>query len=245
MTPTPTLADAAVLLAAWEAASAVPACAVGATLLHRSGLVDDLADALDLPLATSTAAVARLYVEAFGDVVDAVVGCPACGETLEVALPLADLTRPPEPPATDRVAVPGAGEGLVVRCPTSRDLLAAAASADPTAALLARCVTGAGGTAVDPASLAGPRRAAVDAVAERLAGPAAVVLRAGCPACDGEVRVDVDVTALVWQRICLEVPAVLTEVAELSAAFGWSEADVLAMSRVRRDAYLALVRGRE
>ena len=90
----------------------------------------------------------------------------------------------------------GAGrrEGLVVRCPTSRDLLAAAASADPTATLLARCVTDAGGTAVDPASLAGPRRAAVDAAAERLAGAAAVVLRAGCPACGGEVRVDVDVT---------------------------------------------------
>jgi len=33
--------------------------------------------------------------------------------------------------------------------------------------------------------------------------------------------------------------------AELCAAFGWSEADVLAMSRVRRDAYLALLRGRE
>ena len=93
VTTTPTLADAAVLLAAWEAASAVPACAVGATLLHRSGLVDDLADALDLPLATSTAAVARLYVESFGDVVDAVVGCPACGETLEVALPLAASDR--------------------------------------------------------------------------------------------------------------------------------------------------------
>ena len=118
-----------------------------------------------------------------------------------------------------------------MRCPTSRDLLAAAASADPTAALLARCVTDAGGTAVDPASLAGPRRAAVDAAAERLAGAAAVVLRAGCPACGGEVRVDVDVAALLWQRICVEVPVVLAEVAELSAAFGWSEADVLAISR--------------
>jgi len=243
VTTAPALADAAVLLAAWEAASAVPACAVGATLLHRSGLVDDLADALDLPLAASTAAIAQLYVDAFGDVVDAVVGCAACGETLEVALPLAHLTRSPEAPATDAVAVPG--EELVVRCPTSRDLLAAAASADPTAALLARCVTDAGGTAVDPGSLAGPRRAAVDAAAERLAGAAAVVLHAGCPACGGEVRVDVDVAALVWQRICVEVPVVLAEVAELSAAFGWSEADVLAMSRVRRDAYLALVRGRE
>ena len=176
---------------------------------------------------------------------DAVVGCPACGETLEVALPLADLTRPPDPPATDRVAVPGAGEGLVVRCPTSRDLLAAAASADPTAALLARCVTGAGGTAVDPASLAGPRRAAVDAVAERLAGRRGRRAARGLPSLrrrgEGGRRRH-------RAGVATDLPGsarVLAEVAELSAAFGWSEADVLAMSRVRRDAYLALVRGRE
>lgn len=243
MTTTPPLADAAVLLTVWEAASTVPACAVGAALLHRSGLVDEFADALDLTLATSAARIVGLYVEAFGDVVDAVVTCPACGETLEVALPLAPLGRTPDVPATDDVAVPETDGRLVVRCPTNRDMLVAATSDDPTATLLARCVTDAGGHPVDPASLDGPRRAAVDAATERLACAAAVELRSECPACGDEVSVDVDVPALVWQRIGVEVPVVLAEVAELSAAFGWSEADVLAMSRVRRDAYLSLLRG--
>jgi hypothetical protein len=141
--------------------------------------------------------------------------------------------------------VPGPGGQLVVRCPTSRDLLGAAASADPAVELLTRCVTDASGSAVDPTSWDGRQRAAVDAAAEQLAGAAAVVLRSACPNCAAEVGVDVDIPALVWQRISMEVPVVLAEVAELATAFGWSEADVLAMSRVRRDAYLALVRGWE
>lgn len=244
MTTTASLADAAVLLAAWEEASAVPACAAGAVLLHRAGLMDDVPQALELPLATTAALVARVYTQTFGDDVEAVVGCPGCGERLEVALPLARLARAAEGPVSATVPAHDGGEVLVVRCPTSGDLLAAAASADPAEALLARCVTDTDGGPVDPASLDEPRRAAVDAAAEDLAGAAAALLRTRCPACGDEMSVDVDLPALLWQRIAGEVPAVLAEVAELSAAFGWAEADVLAMSEVRRAAYLMLVRAR-
>ncbi|MBI4943363.1 MAG: hypothetical protein HY830_21675 [Actinobacteria bacterium] len=244
MTTTASLADAAVLLAAWEEASAVPACAAGAVLLHRGGLVDDVTQALDLPLATTAALVARLYTQTFGENVEAVVGCPGCGERLEVALPLARLARVADGPVCATVPAADGGRDLVVRCPTSRDLLAAAASADPAEALLARCVTEAGGGPVAPAALDETQRAAVDAAAEELAGAAAALLRTCCPACGHEMGVDVDVPALLWQRIASEVPAVLAEVAELSAAFGWAEGDVLAMSEVRRSAYLRLVRTR-
>lgn len=244
MTTTASLADAAVLLAAWEEASAVPACAAGAVLLHRAGLVDDVAQALELPLATTAALVARVYTQTFGDDVEAVVGCPGCGERLEVALPLARLAPATDGPVRATVAAAEGGRDLVVRCPTSGDLLAAAAAPDPTQALLARCVTDAGGGPVDPAALDESQRAAVDAAAEELAGAGAALLRTSCPACGDEMSVDVDVPALLWQRIAGEVPAVLAEVAELSAAFGWAEADVLAMSEIRRAAYLMLVRAR-
>jgi hypothetical protein len=244
VTTATSLAGAAVLLTAWEQASAVPTCAVGPILLHQAGLVEDVGDALDLPLADAAALVARLYTQTFGDDVEAVVGCPGCGEQLEVALPLDRLARAPDGPASTGVPGPDDGADLVVRCPTTRDLLAAGATAEPEGTLLARCLSAATGEPVDPASLEGPRRAAVDAAAEQLAGAAAAVLRTRCPACDDELRVDVDVAALLWQRIGGEVPAVLAEVAELSAAFGWREADVLAMSEVRRAAYLALVRAR-
>jgi hypothetical protein len=38
------------------------------------------------------------------------------------------------------------------------------------------------------------------------------------------------------------VPSVLAEIAELAAAFAWSEAEILALSPPRRRAYLELLR---
>lgn len=184
-----------------------------------------------------------------GDAVDAVLTCPACREHLEVSLPLAPLCRAPDGPDRQIVAeetVPGeAGpaRGYVVRSPTGRDLLLAATEPDPAAALLSRCAVADDGAALDPATLDAATLEALDAVAERLAGGAAPVLRSQCPACGEAVLADVDVATLLWQRVCQEAPAVLAEVAELSAAFGWSEAEVLAMSRTRREAYLSLARG--
>jgi hypothetical protein len=237
------LADA-VLLSAWEEAAAVPDGAVAATLLHRAGLVASVDEGLDLPLGHAAARLARLYADRFGDAVDAVLTCPACREHLEVSLPLTPLCRAPDGP--DQQTVPGeagSARGYVVRSPTGRDLLLAATEPDPAAALLSRCVMADDGAAVDPAALDAAILEALDAVAERLAGGAAPMLRSQCPACGEAVLADIDITALLWQRVCHEAPVVLAEVAELSAAFGWSEAEVLAMSRTRREVYLSLARG--
>jgi len=234
------LSDAALLLTVWEEAGAVPAPAVGAVLLYRAGVVDDLPAALDLPLSTAGALLAGLHVAAFGSGVEAVTRCPTCAEDLEVCLPLDGLAALPSGP--DRVVVPASGTeaALVVRCPTTRDLLAVAGAGDPATTLLMRCVTGVDGEPVDARALGPARRETVEAAAERLAGPAAAVLTSRCPRCDGPVRADVDIASLLWQRVRSEAPAVLAEVAELASAYGWSERDVLAMSPARRGAYLAL-----
>lgn len=237
------LGDAA-LLAAWEAAGAVPSSAVGAVLLHHAGMVDEFDTCLDLPLATTSALVARVYSESFGDTVEGVLTCGSCAESLEVTLPLGAFSDMPGGPGTATVTLPQDGQALVVRCPTTRDLLAVAAVSDPAAALLARCVTGADGTTIEPGSLDPDTLEAVDAAAEELAGAAAVLVRSRCPKCGFEVSADVDVPGLLWQRVSDEVPAVLAEVAELASAFGWSETDILAMSAPRRGAYLGLVRSR-
>jgi hypothetical protein len=238
------LSDAALLLAAWEDAGAVPAAAVGAVLLHHAGMVGDLDTCLDLPLATTSALVARVYAESFGDTVECVLTCGSCAEPLEVTLPLDAFSDLPDGPGTATVTPPQTGRALVVRCPTTRDLLAVAAVSDPAAALLARCLTDADGTAVDPGSLDPDTVQAVDAAAEDLAGAAAVLVRSTCPNCGFEVSADVDVSGLLWQRVSDEVPAVLAEVAELASAFGWSETDILAMGAPRRGAYLGLARSR-
>jgi hypothetical protein len=233
--------DAALLLAAWEEAAAVPPPAVGPVLLHRAGVVDDLDACLDLPIATTSALAARLYAESFGATVEGILPCGSCAESLEVTLPLDVFGGMPDGPGTAAV---GPGRALVVRCPTGRDLLAAAAAPDPAGALLTRCLTGADGGPVDPGSLDPDTLAAVDTAAEELAAGAAVLVRSGCPSCGHEVSADVDVAGLLWQRVSDEVPAMLAEVAELASAYGWSETDILTMGPARRGAYLDLARSR-
>ncbi|HET8952745.1 MAG TPA: hypothetical protein VFN44_19620 [Solirubrobacteraceae bacterium] len=225
------------LLGAWEAAARVPPPARGAAVLARAALAPDLDTALDMPVGRSAALAARAHAEAFGAEVEGVLRCPACGETLEVTL------------ALDALASDSGGEasttagGLAVRAPTTRDLLAAAAAADAEAALLARCVRGPDETPVDPSSLGPSALAEVDAVAERLAGLAGAVVSATCPGCGAEASAPLDVGALLWDRVARAAQALLADVAELAEAYGWTEPDVLALTPLRRRAYLELARG--
>jgi len=224
------------MLATWEAAAGMPSVARGAVLVERAGLAPDLDTALDLPVGRGAALAARVHAEAFGAVVDGLLRCAACGEELEVALPL------------EAVAADAGGEtatvggGLVVRAPTIRDLLLAGAAQDAERTLLERCVSGPDGASIDPGSLSDDARAEVDAAAERLAGVAGLVVRATCPVCGADASAPLDVGALLWERVARAARALLAEVAELAGAYGWTEGEVLALTPLRRHAYLELAR---
>ena len=127
-----------------------------------------------------------------------------------------------------------------MRGPTTEDLLVALASARPSATLRQRCVTWPAG--VDPFDLPPEVHERVGAVAEELTGASALVVRLDCPECDGDVAAEVDPVALLADRVSDEVRDLLGDVAELATAFGWSESEVLALSEVRRRAYLDLAR---
>jgi hypothetical protein len=99
------------------------------------------------------------------------------------------------------------------------------------------------GEPVNPAGLAEDVCRQVDAAAEELAGAAGLVIRTTCPACGTDVSAPLDVAGLLWEQVAAAAPAVLAEIAELAAAFGWSEADVLGLTPARRRVYLDLVRG--
>ena len=126
------------------------------------------------------------------------------------------------------------GRELRVRAPTTRDLLAARDREDPARALLTACVSDATGAPADPDELGEETLDLVDAAAEELAGAAAIVVRAACPDCGEAVAAPLDVGALLWERVARAAAQALREVAELAAAFGWSEAEVLALTPLRR-----------
>ena len=236
------LADPARLLAAWEAGVGAPELARGCAALAAAGLADP-ASLLDLPLGLVGYLGVRCHLTSFGSQVDALTGCQACGATLDVALSLTEL--PPGPEYTPGDPAPTrtldlAGGVVTVRSPTVRDLVAAAADADPRGALVRRCAQRTGPAPVEMASLGADELALVDEALEDLSGLGLITVRAACPDCGEPVAALLDPAALLWQQVQDAAPALLRDVATLAAAFGWSEREILALPAARRRAYLEL-----
>jgi hypothetical protein len=69
------------------------------------------------------------------------------------------------------------------------------------------------------------------------------VLRSRCPACGEDATAPLDIGALLWEQVEHSAHVLLTEIAELGVAFGWSEEEILALTPLRRRVYLELARG--
>jgi hypothetical protein len=135
---------------------------------------------------------------------------------------------------------------LLVRLPTSLDLLKIAASRNVEAArmlLLQRCILQAtcGSIAVQATALPdsimnilGEKLLASDPQAE-------VLIELSCPRCGRHWSAVFDVVAFLWSEIQAHTKRLLREVHTLAQAYGWSESDILALSCTRRQFYLEMV----
>ena len=193
--------------------------------------------AADWPLGRRNHALLDLHASWFGPRLDGWTCCPACGEKVEFELDARQLGRPtgarcPEDPVT-------VGEHAF-RLPTSRDLAhvaAAGGSAAAAAALLERCRIG------------GPRNGQwadglLETIEDRLADAdplAEIRLALDCPSCGHEWKDALDIARFLWTEVEALARRVLWEVHTLALAYGWSESETLALSAVRRAAYLQMV----
>lgn len=62
-----------------------------------------------------------------------------------------------------------------------------------------------------------------------------------CHACGTAQTLTFDIGGFLWERMAQSARRLIAETARLAAAFGWSEADILAMTPARRALYLAEV----
>ncbi|HEY3860536.1 MAG TPA: hypothetical protein VGO59_01505 [Verrucomicrobiae bacterium] len=188
---------------------------------------------LDWPLGRRNAALAQLRCSSFGPKLQGWTACGKCGEKLEVEMDARWLTG--QESSMEPVIVNGQSFRLV----TSRDLAQAAREADvPRAAmcLAQSCCLDSGaahGWSEEELEQIGQQLALADPLAEtRLA------LR--CPDCQYEWQETFDVAAFLWREIETRARKLLVEIHTLAAAYGWAEADILAMSGRRRAAYLEM-----
>lgn len=183
----------------------------------------------------------------FGEHLAGQADCPACGERLAFEVAAADLLTPgvdhPAPPPQP-LAV---GEyELAFRPPTSDDLRAIIPCGDVAAArwlLARRCVLRATRRGEDAAPEELPE-GVVAALAAALAehdAQADVQLALACPACAERWSPPFDAEAFLWAEIAAQAKRLLREVHTLARAYGWREAEILALSAARRQSYLELV----
>ncbi|MHB1057961.1 MAG: T4 family baseplate hub assembly chaperone [Rhodanobacter sp.] len=238
-TPTP-----AQLLQVWERGGDPSAAARGLLLLGCScddeGSIEELAA---LPLGRRDALLFELRERLFGAAIDAVATCPQCAAVIEATFRCDDL-RLPAPPSSSFEHV-AQGTRVPFRLPDSNDLLALEQCADTEAAralLLERCVLDAQ-SGDEPHEVHGlPRELQAElAQAMAQADPQAdLQLAFRCPDCGHAWQPLFDIAGFLWQELHAWALHLLRDVDTLAASYHWAEADILALSPRRRQAYLEL-----
>jgi hypothetical protein len=201
-----------------------------------------LAGALDpdgRSLARRDAALLQLHRERFGQTLRCAAQCPGCGVALELELPVEQLI-PASVPETD-LRIRTQGFEVDYRLPTGEDI----ASVNDERALAERCVIAArvvaDGSPISASALpAGALADMQDAMAV-LHPAGGLCLQVTCAECGACWDADLDVAMFVAARAWVDAMRVVGEVHELAAAYGWTEAEVLAVPRARRRRYLDLV----
>lgn len=196
----------------------------------------------------------RLRELTFGPQFKGLADCPVCHERLELEFDASDLLTPsaalPDPETTEPLNPESSfcqeAYAVTYRLPTNADLASLSALTDAALArqqLLQTCVTsvqceGEATTVSDlPAEVL---HALIEHMGE--AEPLAnLILSANCPVCGHTWPIIFDIVSYFWTEINAWATRLIREVHGLASAYGWPEAEILAMSAWRRQRYLELI----
>ena len=195
-----------------------------------------------------------IYAQTFDSRLVGTADCSQCGESLEFALPIADMRLAnKEERIGHTYPLEKDGYCLRFRLPDSFDLaaiaaqpLAIATTDSETASrllLLQRCVVEPTyqSNAISVSDLPERITAEVAAQMNALDPQADITLTIHCPACGHSMTVVLDILTFLWAKISAQARRILRDVHTLARAYGWQETDILAMSTVRRQVYLDML----
>lgn len=193
----------------------------------------------DMPVGRRDGELLRFRAAVFGTELPAYVDCPACGERLEFTLDgrSLELLAPDE-------TLPIEVAGFQFRLPTSRDLAAIAGDTDSERAALRLATLCWLPGEHDPRSEWSA--AFMEQLEARMAEAdpqGSLELDLTCEACGHRWQVPFDIGGFLWEEIEARALCLLQDVDRLARAYGWSEHQVLALSEVRRAAYIEMVSG--
>jgi hypothetical protein len=235
---------AADVVRAWEAGSSRHPFERGLLLLALACPELSWDHLMDLSLGQRNGRLLDLRAATLGPTLTSFARCIHCGEALEFQFSAASVRQPE--PAMLTFACEAAGYRLRCRLPASRDLAAIGDLGDVEQArllLLQRCTLHA---SFDGALV--PVDALPDEVLPALAGAmseldpgAETRFLLTCFNCGKDSSVLFDIVSYFWTEIDAYAKRLLFEVDALARSYAWREADILAMSSLRRKHYLDMI----
>lgn len=248
------------VLQLWERVQGLPPHRQAVAMLAAAESGRTRESIAELSIGARDASLLTLRERLFGPQLKSLADCPNCGERVEMGFRVDDI-RTATTASTEQEN--GSGSMLLIesgwrveyRLPTVADFAEIADGSDPEAArrnLLQRCVLTidsdlekqgaegfAAGTEIEhlPANLV---ERIVEAMSE--ADPQAdVELLLSCPGCGHQWQAPFDIVSYLVTEIDVWARRILADVARLARGYGWREADILAMTPARRQAYLELL----
>jgi len=216
------------------------------TAMYPGARQDALAS---LSVGRRDAELLRLREDLWGPQMAAIAVCPTCRERLELTLDIPDLLAMADGADATEVGETSLTQGdcsVVFRIPTTEDVIASEGAEDVDAArslILERCLLSAE-QAGAPVNLLQLPAEVVAAIAESMAQAdplADIQLKIDCPSCQHQWRAAFDIVSFLWTEIEAWARRILFEVHTLARAYGWREAEILALSAARRQFYLEMV----
>ncbi len=234
------------LLRVWEQGQGETPLQRGLMLLGAFCTRETPEDLAMLSIGRRDALLLSLREQAFGPRFSGLATCPRCGQRLEMSFSSEDIRSVPGIESGQNLSLDRGDYAVSFRLPNSQDLMAISDLKDLDAAsqaLIRRCLLGASHEGEEISVDALPEMV-LEATLKRMneSDPQAnVQLSLSCPECEHKWQSTFDILSFLWKEIDVWALRTFHDVHKLALAYGWSEAEILAMSDCRRQVYLELV----
>jgi hypothetical protein len=182
----------------------------------------------------------------FGSQLTGIASCPECCEHIELSFDVTDIRITPESEPPEELTINTNGFEVRFHLPGSQDLAAITEYEDISIAreeLLKNCLITAHHYGKEIPSGQLPSELS-EAIAKKMAESdphSDIELALSCPTCGYQWQAIFDIVSFFWSEINAWAYRILHEVHTLARAYKWREADILAMSPLRRQFYLEMV----
>jgi hypothetical protein len=201
----------------------------------------------EMPVGVRDGCLLNVREALFGPNLNCVTVCPNCAEQLEISLNTVQIrAAPPEASTSGIYSITVEDCELEFRLPNTSDLLSITSGSNEFSArrkLFELCVLQAkrNGVSLEAGEISDEM---VDAAANRMSEldpQADVQIALSCPACSHQWLAAFDIASYLWTEMNGWALRMLDEIHRLASAYGWSEADILALTPVRRQLYLRMI----